>query len=156
MTDTLEVRLLRWSDNSTGGQTVTFLLPESEVHPFKGLRFGKTGERFAMALARIEDEETKADHVFPDGYVDGSKPEKTEGEKAVIRAVMLCKDASFKTWAGNNCLPTETKLDTTRWARSVILFECGISSRRELATNPEALKKFLALETDFKYRDTRR
>lgn len=153
MTDHLEVRLLRWSESSQSGRTVTFQLTEDEgEHPFRGLRVGKTGERFAMVLVKIADDEMQADHVFPDGYVDGSKPDKTEGEKAVTRAVMLCKDEDFQFWAWNQQGPTAPMVPAESVARNYILDRCGITSRSELATNIEALEKFKQLETSFRYR----
>lgn len=161
MTDTLEVRLLRWSDNSNSGQTVTFLLPEGEVHPFKGLRYGKTGERFAMALARIEDEQTKADHVFPDGYVEGStKPEKTEGQRALIRAINLCKNPDFQQWIADTdaaFLAAHSPFDDASKIAADWMRVClRVQSRRDIAADPAALERFLNLEAQFKYKDTRR
>ena len=79
MTDAIEVRLLRWGESSQAGRTVTFLLPEDGEHPFRGMKTGKTGDLFAMALAKIADTEAKADNVFGEtGYTAGSEP--TVGE----------------------------------------------------------------------------
>jgi len=159
MTDTLEVRLLRWSDNSNSGQTVTFLLPEGEVHPFKGLRYGKTGERFAMALARIEDEQTKADHVFIDGYVEGSKPEKTEGAKCRDMAHALCADPAFHDFLEKfhpNWWVIFHKGTRTETVARILRQLCGVESRADFAVNPAACEKLRALEFEFRHRDTRR
>jgi len=156
MTETLEVRLLRWSDNSNSGQTVTFLLPEGEVHPFKGLRYGKTGERFAMALARIEDEQTKADHIYGgnDGYVEGSKPEKTEGQTCVRMAHALCRDPLFQDWVRIEW--HDESLPPDKNARAYIINRCHIASRADFAANPAACEKLRALKAEFDYRDSRR
>tara|TARA_R110000824_G_scaffold149861_3_gene320250 strand:+ start:168 stop:620 length:453 start_codon:yes stop_codon:yes gene_type:complete len=77
--------------------------------------------------------------------------EKTPGERARIKAVMLCKDDDFQKWINRNHFETpRTEVGARMWICSV----CGIESRSEIATNPEALKAFEAIETDFKYRDT--
>jgi hypothetical protein len=132
------------------------------LHPFKGLRYGKTGERFAMALARIEDEQTKADHIYGgnDGYVEGFKPEKTEGQKALIRAGMLCENPAFQQWiaAADPAFmaahpPFYNAGDVAAdWMR----VRLGIDSRRDIAADPAALERFLNLEASFKYKDSRR
>ena len=126
---------------------MTFVLPEDEgEHPFKGLKTGKTGQRFALALAKINDSEEKADHVFPEGYTDGSKPampylEKTPGEQAVMRAGILANDIAFQDWL---------KVDGPELAAAYIRTACGVQSRSEFATVPAALLTFLTMEVTFK------
>lgn len=163
MTEALEVRLLRWGESSQAGRTVTFLLPEEGEHPFRGLKTGKDGELFAIALARIEDPKAKADHIYGgnDGYTDNSGPKdktapKSAGERARVRAVMLCDDPAFQDWAF-------TRWDT-RWdspprgakplAEEFIRNYCSILSRRDIAADPAALEKFLSLEMEYRHRDT--
>lgn len=90
-----------------------------------------------------------------DKTVYSPQREKTEGEKAVVRAVMLCKDPTFQEWSivpyryggAVNARPGEES------ARDYICVVCGISSRSELATNPEARKRFEQIETSYRYRD---
>jgi hypothetical protein len=69
------------------------------------------------------------------------------GERIRTRAVMLCKDEGFQKWATG-------ELSGDHWdeslARNAILLWCGIGSRAELATNPEAQKKFLDLEARYR------
>ena len=125
--DSIEVMLWRWSDGPNG-MTVTFQLdPNLPDHPFKGVPWGKGGQRFAMALAKIADDETVE--------------EKTAGEKAVIRAGILCKDPEFQRWLmslseGIWVLPEESS------AAHFLYKHCEILSRRELAFDPDALGKF--------------
>ncbi len=144
MTESIEVILLRWGDSSAQGRTVTFLLPEDAgEHPFKGERNGKTGQRYAMALAKIGDDEAKADAVFgSDGYVEGSAPEKTDEQRAVIRAALLCKEPAFRKWCG---------VTSEQGAITYMRNDCGVASRGEFATNPEALEKFKRLETSYRF-----
>ena len=56
--------------------------------------------------------------------------EKTEGEKLRTRAVMLCKNDSFKKYLEGND------------PRTFICDYCGIESRSEIATNIDAQRKF--------------
>lgn len=161
MTDALEVRLMSWSETSRGGRTVTFLLPEDgSEHPFKGLRTGKKdGDKFAIAVVRIDDPEAKADHIFgPEGYTKGSEP--TPGQRAVKRAGILCKDKDFGVWMITKANAwNEWRQDpdypqnAESFVRSLICEECGITSRRDLAVDPAAVEKFEALETSFRYRE---
>lgn len=162
MTDALEVRLLRWGESSQAGRTVTFLLPEEGEHPFRGLKTGKEGELFAIALARIEDPKAKADHIYGgnDGYVDGSGPKdktpKSEGERARIRAVKLCERADFQDYAFKNwalLLPHPPPKNAIDLAAEYMRARLAIASRRDIAADPEALQRFLRLETSFQYRD---
>lgn len=71
--------------------------------------------------------------------------QKSPGEQAVIRAALLTKDDAFQQWIGG---PTTN--DPIAHASRAIRNHCGIDSRAELATNPEALQRFLDLEAKFK------
>jgi hypothetical protein len=72
-----------------------------------------------------------------------SNGELTEGERLRTRAVMLCKDERFQNWAhgrsGKEFPPTEDG------ARSMILYECEIDSRSELALSIPGQAKFRML-----------
>lgn len=115
------------------------------------------GQRLALVVVALTDDgEGKPGEVFPDGYVEGSKPEKSAAQKAVVRAGMLCNDDSFQAWAEANWPHPASPSSPTELAAQYIRGRCGIASRRELAVNPDALEKFLSMETDFKYRNTRR
>ena len=101
------------------------------------------GQRFIAVLAAVGDDEQPVKLE--------AKPDKTEGQKAVKRAVMLCKSEDFQQWVRASGWSA-----TELGARDFILEVCGIASRRDLAIDPEAVERFKALETDFKYRDARR
>lgn len=60
MSEAIEVMLRNWS-NSPRGKLVTFELPHDEPHPFegRGFRTGKNGERFALAIVHIADDESR-------------------------------------------------------------------------------------------------
>ena len=68
----------------------------------------------------------------------------TPGEKAVTRAVLLCQDERFIGWA-----KWKPDYGLERGASGFIRLRCGVLSRSELATNPDALARFLALEAQY-------
>lgn len=101
------------------------------------------GQRIgAAALHEIGDDEKE---VIRTPQSADNKPEKTEGERAVVRAIMLCKDPAFRQWFDGEA--TEEEAAVTLRAR------LGIKSRSELAHNEVARKKFEALETSYRYRN---
>lgn len=65
----------------------------------------------------------------------------SEGEQAVVRSNLLTGDGGFQQW----CRAT-----TPQQAGEYIRIKCGIKSRAELATNAEALRRFLDMEARFK------
>lgn len=91
-----------------------------------------------FAIARLTDE--AAQKPTPKERYDAAD----EGEKAVVRANLLTGDPAFQKWCD---------AITPAQAGDYIRVKCGIKSRGELATNPEALKRFLALETRYRYGD---
>lgn len=148
-----EAMLLRWSESNTAGRTVTFQLPDDEEeHPFRGLVAGKkVGQRFK--LYAVYEEEAGPGNIFPE-EAERKEREKSEGERAVQRAGILCGDPEFQRWlmgAG-----ADMHDDPQGWAADHIRKQCGIASRSELRDNTEARKRFEGIEADFKHRDTRR
>lgn len=71
--------------------------------------------------------------------------EKTEGEKLVIRAILLCKDQHFQRFARHNDYEADEE-----GARYFVLDRCGIKSRSELATNEIAQEHLKAIDRDYK------
>ena len=72
----------------------------------------------------------------------------TEGEQAVARAGVLANDRAFQIWSGAGSKHNE--YSHVVWAANYIRAVCKIDSRSELATNAEALARFLDLEARFK------
>ena len=66
---------------------------------------------------------------------------KTEGEKAVARAVLMCKDRNFIDWMGD-----AAETSTVNHLKE----DCGIASRSELAKGGLPLRLFLAIEQQFR------
>lgn len=163
----IEARLLRWGDSSTAGRTITLELdPDAgEQHPFRHYSSGaKHGQRFRLLFASISDDESApvppAPEVAParlnnPQVKDPSKSErakdsyalKTERERAVVRASLLCKDPQFQKWMCNNTSYAEapTESITTFLLRDHL----GIKSRSEIGYDERAYKAFLDLEYQF-------
>lgn len=131
-------------------QIVVEIPVEAQAQAFAALGYPEPGKDIHVAVARLQpivasqDKPAERDAAGaclggPDPGPPLSRP-KTEGERARIRAVMLCQDQRFRRWS--NMLWGENSAD---WLRGRL----GIASRSELATNPAALKRFLALETRY-------
>lgn len=157
-----EVRLLRWSESSTAGRTITIELPPDagEGHPFRGLPTGhQHGQRFRMQFSAIGDDETPVDskaqlrdmlerseletrpkdldrsRAAKDRYADADAM-----EQARIRSALLAKDPQFQMWTGS------------RGEEAATIFirrHCQVESRRWIATDVSAYELFLELETTF-------
>lgn len=64
------------------------------------------------------------------------------------QAGMLCNDAQFRSFAGQQLLRSKTQVSVTATAE-FIRRHCGVDSRRDLNTNPAAARKFQTLRTEF-------
>lgn len=128
------------------GIVVSFVLHPQEVP--QCLALDPLGQRYMLAVAQIGDDEQPASsqdvgkRPEPD-CMRGAAPArgaKSEGERARVRAVMLCSDRRFLDYFGCSaaCAP--------RHLRAAL----GIASRSEIATNPDALRRFLTLEERYK------
>ena len=83
---------------------------------------------------------------------------KSDAEQAVTRAAMLCQDPEFQLWllrnqpgySRDNWLPisAEAKEDHTK---TILRNTLQCASRSEIATSPEVLKRFLALELEYRH-----
>lgn len=135
-----ELLLLRWSDNSRDGMTVTFQIPgEYEMHPFKGEAFGKqSGKRYAAVLVEIGDDE---------------KPVVQKGGPLSKEAAGLCKREDFHNYLRDRrsaaWLAQIRGSTPESVAAKLIRNTCGIESRAELDHNPKAADHFRQLKADF-------
>lgn len=132
-----EVQLRRWSESNTQGVQVTFALADSsDLEKFRGL----DGKRFMAVLVQIGDDEQ------PVGAVNVPKRDITREPLGDLcwRAVQWCKEQEFHWWLASVVLPErahDLRVDEED-AKGYILEWCGITSRKELDTNPEAARKF--------------
>lgn len=97
------------------------------------------GTRLACAIVEIGDDEKPVPHEI--SPAKKAYQSKTEGEKAVTRAVMLCKDPMFQAWIDATGEPT---------AKSKLILLCHINSRTEIATNPNAFAAFSQVEHEYR------
>jgi len=108
------------------------------IHPNdlpKDLVLDPLGSRYVMVLARLNDQ----DEVV--------KPkEKSEGDKAVDIAGLLCRNPRFIHWLFDRGYSGgDTQADAVEGIRD----HCSIQSRSELATNENARRKFNELKDEF-------
>lgn len=138
-----EIQLRRWSESSTQGVQVTFALPDSgDLEPFKA----KAGKRFMAVLVEIGDDEQP---------VEQPEPKRAAVGPLCMLAVQWCKSPLFMSWirqvydramGGNGTgfgdIKPEHVGGAEGYARHAILVLCGIESRKELDTDPEAAERF--------------
>jgi hypothetical protein len=77
------------------------------------------------------------------------RPE-TEGEKAVMRCGILCRDTQFQLWMSSQYPACTGTID------DAVRDYCGVRSRAQIATSMAALAKFYELENSFREWSARR
>jgi len=98
------------------------------------------GSRYQVAMVQLDDNE---EPIVP--------KEKTEGERAVARAGLMCKDTDFQDFVAQRCgfqqgVSTEFgEKETSVYVRDYI----GVESRKELMDNKEAREKLRELIDQF-------
>jgi hypothetical protein len=126
---------------------------ERQAEVFEALGYPMPGEEKPVAVARINGrvaERTNAE-VAPAPASDPA-PQivncnlRDPMKAARTRAVLLCKDERFRRWL----TPPRCMVPDESGARGIILDECGIKSRAEIATDRAAYERFLALEARYK------
>lgn len=129
-----EMMLLSWSETSTRGRTVTFLLPEeTETHPFRdyALKSGKrAGQRFAAILVEL---------------TDGEEAERHE-QSPVAQAALMCKDPVFWRFASERGFDRVTnEQEAATWLRRFLT----VNSRSEIPKVPHAMERFRRLHAEY-------
>lgn len=153
-----EALLLRWGESATQGRTVTLQLDEeSQTHPFKGLKAGGNGQRMKLCAVLIDDHEQPQE---PDrarrrpprkAPVQPASPKVAKHFSELPRsqqAGIKCGDEDFDNWL--------RRLDggyAGEDATTLLYYHLGITSRKQLDTDPEAAKRWDKFLTDFDYRD---
>jgi len=139
----IEAMLLSWSE-SPAGRKVTFLLPaEPDHHPFRGLKAGPAhGQRLALSVALIGDDETQED------------VQKPAGKSFAQRAGILCCETRFHVFLTERhrdiAWQASEKADTATEAASFALRDlCGVDSRKELIAGTPAGRRFQELEAEY-------
>jgi hypothetical protein len=135
-----EVQFRRYSDTSTQGTQIVLALPDREaLQSFIGLE----GKRFMAALVLIGDDEqpVAGNPVTTDiGNPTSGKPREPLGDLC-WRAVQWCKTPEFWDWVAGQCQCHPAAIEEKQ-AREYILLKCGVDTRKELDTHPEAARKF--------------
>jgi hypothetical protein len=165
-----EIMLLGWGESHNNGRKVTFQLDEeTPEHQFKQftVKKGKTaGQRFAVVLVEIGDDEQVVDQIAvkraensdksnDTGGQGVSTPSKTKGGELAKLAGQLCNLESFfdfirpvydRTLGGDGGgfgdLHPDEKMPTHKFCRHAVLTMCDIESRAELDHDPSAAEKF--------------
>tara|TARA_R110002020_G_scaffold279681_1_gene495396 strand:+ start:1628 stop:2077 length:450 start_codon:yes stop_codon:yes gene_type:complete len=113
------------------GMVLSFVLHPDDVP--KEMAIAPIGQRYMVACAQIDD------------YENPIRPKATtDGEKALARANLICRDESYMAWVRMNhyqWTPVDQDQDDSDYAAEVVRFICGIESRSELKTNEEARER---------------
>jgi hypothetical protein len=132
MTRSVELKLYAYRKNRDG-LIVSFVVHPNDEDFLNGVHIGQV---YQVQLEPDFEEEM-------DEHFLKQEEKKTEGERLRTRAVLLCKDRRFQEWAyersGKEFPSTEDG------ARSMILYECEIDSRSELALSIPGQAKFKIL-----------
>lgn len=142
-----EVQLRRWSESSTQGVQITFALADAaDLERFRGME----GKRFMAALVQVGDDEQP---VPPDAGNPASQKLREPLGDLCWRAVQWCRDPEFavfvhgvfyKLWpTGLPGTPVVKEGDSAEpFCKFAVQQICGIESRKELDTTPEARRLF--------------
>lgn len=138
-----EVQLAGWSETHNGGAKVTFWLSDSTaLEAFKRMTVlkGKTaGQRLACVLIEIGDDEKPVSQI--EGTLESpsiaASTEKLTG--LALLAVQWCNDAGFRDWFLEGY---DAEAKTALRAKMNMLEMCGITSRKELSHNEDAIRIF--------------
>jgi hypothetical protein len=138
----IEVMLLSWAETSNGGAKIVLQLADADdLERFKLMTLAKgkrAGQRLAAVFVEIGDDERPVPH------------RKSGAGPLAQLAGRWCEDERFQGWlferfheavtetAPENC----DSFDGAALAAMVLRHVCGVSSRAELDTNPNAGRSF--------------
>jgi hypothetical protein len=141
---------------------LVFEIPAERIDEATAVLGELKGKQIWAAIARLNIESDGARDPVPPSP---EKPERTpgpapsdvpfghrgptDGERIRTRAVMLCKDVDFQDWIGVAASVGSTEADHEREAARELCAYLGIVSRKALADNLDAQKRFLLLEAHY-------
>lgn len=156
-----EAMLLRWSDSSANGKTITFALHEDDCkdghHPFRGLGTGKSGQRFALVAVPITDDgepnppEAKATQgsvakVDPPSTVSGGAKRKFSELPLPQQVALRCQDEQFRRWVTSDMGWRMNEGETVEdWVRR----ECEVLSRADIKPSTKAAERWGLINDQF-------
>lgn len=132
-----ETQFAGYADSSRGGPRITLRLSDrADLDKFIGCE----GKRYMAVLVEIGDDERPAEDPAP----AASKTKRERMAPLCEWAVMRCAEPQFQQWAfmQPKRMADSSGLGMDEQAKAFILSVCGIESRKELDTNPEAAKRF--------------
>lgn len=110
------------------GMVVSFVIHPDDVP--KEMATAPIGQRYIVACAKIDD------------YENPIRPQATtDGERALAKANLICRDTSYQRWVRLNKDEwpfINQDLDDQEYAAAVIRSVCQVSSRSELKTDEHA------------------
>tara|TARA_R110002126_G_scaffold3155_11_gene17723 strand:+ start:466 stop:915 length:450 start_codon:yes stop_codon:yes gene_type:complete len=113
------------------GMVVSFVVHPDDMP--KEMATAQIGQRYMVVCAQIDDFENP---IPPKATTDGNR--------AVARANLICKDESYIKWVRLNSSQwhvIDESLDDVDYAAEVLRFVCGIPSRSELKGSEEARQR---------------
>lgn len=134
-TFTGEVQYRYHADSPKGGQQIVLQLPSREE---LGSFIGKEGRRFMAVFVEIGDDERPANLV--ENHHVAPRERHPIGENCYW-SVLRCAEPVFWDFL-NQRFPGAEKVKTAAQAAEVVKFVCGVESRKEFDTNPEARTAF--------------
>lgn len=146
------------------GLIVSFVVQAQEIP--NELALADIGQRFGVAIAQLRDGEEElpappAAEPKPAAPKNELRSERAKedfrlkppAEQAVVRAARLCTELRFQGWLEQHCagrgivIDDQPSVETT----AELLRRCiGVRSRREIAEDPAACRRFIAVETAYK------
>lgn len=149
-------------------QIVIEIPAERQGEVFAALGYPMPGESLPVAVARLQAS-AAGENAVGGGRAPVATavvPERAENrdaksryaamndmEKAALRAVLLCKDEQFQRWLHALSPSYRQQLSDAPPKECAALWmqgACGITSRREIATDYDAYGRFIALENRYK------
>jgi len=155
LVEVCEVQLLDYGESSGTGEWIKVRFPDyGHVVKFRGKdKASKTkcGQRYTLMMIEIQDDETP---VNQDKRERLEHAEEVKGGKHSIRAARRCRSLEFIAWI-NEMYDVNPDIKDEEAAKNYIYHRCGITSRRQLDHNEEALQKFNELDSEFiKWRES--
>jgi hypothetical protein len=140
MTRKVELKLYAYRKNRDG-LIVSFVVHPSDEGQLQGVDIGDV---FDAVLTESSDGARDAvkSPSTPEEPAPGPAP--SDGERIRTRAVMLCKDRAFKEWL------TLNQYEPDGNARNTLAQQIGLNSLADLPDNPEAQKRFLLMEAQYR------
>jgi hypothetical protein len=139
------------------GWVVSFVVHPNDMD--SAFAVSPLGTRYMLAVAQIGDDEQPISPAGPQPQTKGlvaignspgkdtpkqpaGETHKTPAERAVIRAAILCSEPRFRIWMAGEDISTTAAAQMLREA-------CGVESRADIGKDPDALDRFVKLETEY-------